>query len=137
MTTLPRSRTWIRAAALLAACGSVMVLALSAGLPADDAVAQAAAKKDEPWPINDSVDDPAIWGKAFPLHYELYRKSVDMERTKYGGSEAVPRTPTQADPRSVVSASKASSPCAIRASSQRWPWSIFRCRQRHSHPRQR
>jgi nitrite reductase (cytochrome c-552) len=65
-----------------------------------------AAKKDEPWPINDGVDDPAVWGKAFPLHYELYKKTVDMQRTKYGGSEAMPRTPTQSDPRAIVSRSK-------------------------------
>jgi nitrite reductase (cytochrome c-552) len=55
---------------------------------------------------SDDVDDPAAWGKAFPLHYELYRKTVDMERTKYGGSEAMPRTPTSSDPRTVVSQSK-------------------------------
>ena len=65
-----------------------------------------AAKKDEPWPINDDVDDPAAWGKVFPLHYELYKKTVDMQRTKYGGSEGVPRTPTQADPRALVSRTK-------------------------------
>ena len=68
--------------------------------------AKVSGKKDEPWPISDDVDDPAVWGKAFPLHYELYKKSVDMERTKYGGSEGVPRTPTQTDPRSIVSRSK-------------------------------
>src|SRR5262249_35988281 len=54
----------------------------------------------------DDVDDPAEWGKVFPLHYELYRKTVDMERTKYGGSEAMPRTATSSDPRTVVSQSK-------------------------------
>jgi nitrite reductase (cytochrome c-552) len=31
---------------------------------------------------------------------------VDQQRTRYGGSEAVPRTPTQADPRSVVAQSR-------------------------------
>src|SRR5213592_2997850 len=54
----------------------------------------------------DDVDDPAEWGKAFPRQYESYRKSIDMQRTKHGGSEAVPRTPTKADPRSVVARSK-------------------------------
>ena len=28
-------------------------------------------KKSEPYPINDDVDDPAVWGKVFPLYYEL------------------------------------------------------------------
>ena len=73
-----------------------------------------AAKKDEPWPINDNVDDPAEWGKAFPLHYELYKKTVDMQRTKYGGSEAVPRTPTQADPRAMVSRTKVDEDIGLR-----------------------
>src|SRR4249919_1512804 len=59
-------------------------------------------KKSEPYPVNDDVDDPAVWGKVFPLYYELYLKTVDMQRTKHGGSESMPHTPTQADPRSVV-----------------------------------
>jgi hypothetical protein len=56
--------------------------------------------------LTDQIDDPAVWGKDFPLQYDQYRRTVDQVRTKYGGSEAVPRTPTQADPRSVVSQSK-------------------------------
>jgi nitrite reductase (cytochrome c-552) len=42
--------------------------------------------------LNDTVSDPAVWGKNFPMQYDLYL------RTKYGGSEAEPRSPTQADP---------------------------------------
>lgn len=56
--------------------------------------------------LNDSVADPAIWGKNFPMQYDLYKRTVDMQRSKYGGSEAEPRTPTEADPRSVVARSK-------------------------------
>jgi len=56
--------------------------------------------------ITDETVDPAVWGKNFPVEYDLYRKTVDQVRTKYGGSEAMPRTPTQADPRSVVAQSK-------------------------------
>jgi len=117
-----RSRTFV--AAWLAAFAGAVLMAQSPSPPLGSAFAQvaekkpgnavvakkpakaAAARKDEPWPINDDVDDPAIWGKAFPLHYELYKKSVDMQRTKHGGSEAVPRTPTPADPRSIVSRTK-------------------------------
>src|SRR5690606_21814893 len=51
-------------------------------------------------------DNPAIWGKNFPHQYETYLKTVDQERTKYGGSEAMPRTPSEADPRSIVAQSK-------------------------------
>src|SRR6185503_4880198 len=52
--------------------------------------------------LNDETVDPAVWGKNFPLQYDGYKRTVDEVRTRYGGSEAVPRTPTNADPRSVV-----------------------------------
>ncbi|MBK7802253.1 MAG: ammonia-forming cytochrome c nitrite reductase subunit c552 [Chloracidobacterium sp.] len=51
-------------------------------------------------------DDPAVWGKRFPLHYELFKKTVDQSRTRFGGSEAVQVTPKDSDPRSVVSQSR-------------------------------
>src|SRR5688572_23162712 len=44
-------------------------------------------------PISDDTEDPAEWGKNFPLQYDAYRKTTDMSRTRFGGSEAVPRTP--------------------------------------------
>lgn len=56
--------------------------------------------------LTDDIDDPAEWGKNFPLQYDGYRKTVDQTRTRYGGSEATPRTPTAADPRSVVAQSR-------------------------------
>ncbi|HEX2440791.1 MAG TPA: ammonia-forming cytochrome c nitrite reductase subunit c552 [Methylomirabilota bacterium] len=56
--------------------------------------------------LNDTITDPAVWGKNFPLQFDGYRRTVDQVRTRYGGSEAVPRTPTQADPRSIVAQSK-------------------------------
>src|SRR5262245_62092334 len=56
--------------------------------------------------LTDDVDDPAVWGKNFPLQYDGYRRTVDQVRTRFGGSEAVPRTPTAADPRSVVAQSR-------------------------------
>ena len=56
--------------------------------------------------ITDDTEDPAVWGKNFPLQYDDYKRTVDQVRTRYGGSEAVPRTPTKADPRSVVAESK-------------------------------
>jgi nitrite reductase (cytochrome c-552) len=56
--------------------------------------------------LTDETVDPVVWGKNFPLQYDGYRRTVDMQRTRYGGSEALPRVPTQADPRSVVAQSK-------------------------------
>jgi len=56
--------------------------------------------------LNDEIEDPAVWGKNFPLQYDGYLRTVDQVRTRYGGSEAVPRTPTQSDPRSIVAQSR-------------------------------
>ncbi len=56
--------------------------------------------------VTDETDDPAVWGKNFPLQYDAYKRTVDMERTRYGGSEALPHLPVQADPRAVVPQSK-------------------------------
>jgi nitrite reductase (cytochrome c-552) len=56
--------------------------------------------------ITDETEDPAVWGKNFPFQYDMYRRTVDQVRTRYGGSEAVPRTPDDVDPRSVVAQSR-------------------------------
>lgn len=56
--------------------------------------------------IDDNTEDPAVWGKNFPLQYDGYKRTVDQVRTRYGGSEAVPRTPDNADPRSLVAQSR-------------------------------
>ena len=56
--------------------------------------------------LSDETVDPAIWGRNFPLQYDGYRRTVDQVRTRYGGSEAVPRTPSEADPRSIVAQSR-------------------------------
>jgi len=86
------------------------------------------------WPFNDDVDDPAAWGKVFPLHYELYKKTVDMERTKYGGSEAVPRTPTPSDPRNVVARSKVDDDIGLRTMWQGYAFGVdFREERGHAY----
>jgi nitrite reductase (cytochrome c-552) len=56
--------------------------------------------------LTDETEDPAVWGKNFPMQYDGYRRTVDQVRTRFGGSEALPRTPTQADPRSVAAQSR-------------------------------
>jgi len=56
--------------------------------------------------LTDTTEDPMVWGKNFPMQYDDYLRTVDQVRTRFGGSEAVPRTPTQADPRSIVAQSK-------------------------------
>src|SRR5262245_45837037 len=56
--------------------------------------------------LTEDSEDPALWGKNFPLQYDGYARTVDQVRTRYGGSEAVPRTPGSADPRSIVAQSR-------------------------------
>ena len=56
--------------------------------------------------LTDDTEDAEQWGRNFPLQYDSYRRTVDQVRTRYGGSEAMPRTPTQKDPRSIVAQSR-------------------------------
>jgi nitrite reductase (cytochrome c-552) len=56
--------------------------------------------------LDENTTNPVTWGKNFPLQFDGYRRTVDQVRTRFGGSEAVPHVPTQADPRSVVAQSR-------------------------------
>lgn len=38
--------------------------------------------------LSEAVTDPAEWGKNYPRQYDSYQRTVDIERTRYGGSEA-------------------------------------------------
>jgi nitrite reductase (cytochrome c-552) len=38
--------------------------------------------------LTEETIDPAEWGKNFPRQFDGYRRTVDTERTKHGGSEA-------------------------------------------------
>src|SRR5262249_40584115 len=49
--------------------------------------------------LDENTIDPAIWGRNFPRQYDGYLRTVDMERTKHGGNEAIDKL--QADPRLV------------------------------------
>ena len=56
--------------------------------------------------LTDDTVDPEIWGKNFPLQYDGYKKTVDQTRTRYGGSEAMAHSPTNADPRLYTAQSR-------------------------------
>ena|SRR6266545_2808083 len=43
--------------------------------------------------INDTTDDPALWGKDFPQEYDLYKKTTEQAPTKFGGSKSRPAHP--------------------------------------------
>lgn len=84
--------------------------------------------------LTDDTQDPAIWGKNFPFQYDDYRRTVDQVRTKYGGSEALPRTPTQADPRSVVSQSRLEEDPRLKVMWAGYPFSLdFREERGHAY----
>lgn len=38
--------------------------------------------------LTEDTIDPAVWGKNFPRQYDAYLRTVDMTRTRHGGSEA-------------------------------------------------
>jgi nitrite reductase (cytochrome c-552) len=56
--------------------------------------------------LDDNTVDPEIWGKNFPLQYDRYKRTTDMTRTRYGGSEAIPKQPVGADTLTHVSFSR-------------------------------
>ncbi len=41
--------------------------------------------------VTEDTIDPVMWGKNYPRQYDGYRRTVDMERTRHGGSEAFNR----------------------------------------------
>ena len=55
--------------------------------------------------LSEASVDPAEWGRNFPRQYDSYRRTVDIERTRYGGSEAFQKLeedPVWRDRKSVV-----------------------------------
>ena len=57
-------------------------------------------------PLDETVTDPAEWGKNFPLHYDDYMKTAESQKTRFGGTKMEKRTPTEDDPRAEVPESK-------------------------------
>jgi nitrite reductase (cytochrome c-552) len=84
--------------------------------------------------LDDDTVDPEIWGKNFPLQYDGYLRTVDMVRTKHGGSEALPRTPTDADPRTEVARSRLEADPRLKVMWAGYPFSVdFREKRGHAY----
>ena len=98
-----RGITWYVGLAVAATLASVAALALFLNI--FERKQEARAPFAQVVEITEDVADPAEWGKNFPHQYDSYLRTVDMVRTRFGGSEALPRTPTEADPRSLVARS--------------------------------
>jgi nitrite reductase (cytochrome c-552) len=99
-----RTRMWIGAAAVVGAVGAVAAAALLSNIM--DRKAEAATPWHRVVELNDTIDDPAVWGLNYPLHYEDYMRTEEMVPTRYGGSYPVPREPTADDPRTFTAHSK-------------------------------
>src|SRR5687767_2174644 len=39
--------------------------------------------------LDETVIDPAEWGKNYPRQYDSYQRTVDIARTRHGGSDAI------------------------------------------------
>ena len=84
--------------------------------------------------LTDDMDDPALWGKNFPLQFDGYKRTVDQTRTRYGGSEALSHSPTQADPRMATSQSKLEEDPRLKTMWAGYPFSVdFREERGHAY----
>jgi len=90
-----RTRRWGAGALIAAAVVAAVVTLGTAALLTNIFERQQEAR--EPFyrvvELDDTIVDPAVWGQNFPIQYDRYRMTVDMVRTRYGGSEAVPKQP--------------------------------------------
>jgi nitrite reductase (cytochrome c-552) len=48
--------------------------------------------------VTDETTDPAAWGMNWPREMDGYRRTADISRTQYGGSEALPTEKIDRDP---------------------------------------
>jgi nitrite reductase (cytochrome c-552) len=62
-------------------------------------------------------------GQGLPEALRVYKKSIDMQRTKARRQRAVPQTPSKADPRSVVARSKVEEDAGLKAMWQGYAFS--------------
>jgi nitrite reductase (cytochrome c-552) len=85
-----------------AALATVLVMALYASISSRKAEAKQTSFKLVD--LDEKTVDPAQWGKNFPRQYDAYLKTAEKYSTKYGGagSEALPKSRIQEDPRLVT-----------------------------------
>lgn len=101
-----RKRSWLRLVGLVGLIAFATVLGLALLINIFQRKQEARNPFFRVVELTDDTVDPSVWGKNFPLQYDDYLRTTDQVRTRYGGSEALPRTPTEADPRSIVAQSR-------------------------------
>lgn len=109
-TTKPERRTWRAIISVMVAAGLVAALAAFGVTALLVNIFQRQQEAKNPFmrvvEVTDDTVDPAVWGMNFPMQYDQYKRTVDMERTRFGGSEAVPHVVNDTDPRAVTARSK-------------------------------
>jgi nitrite reductase (cytochrome c-552) len=82
-----------------AALATVLVLALNASIARHKAEAQQTYTRLVD--LDETIIDPAQWGKDFPREYDGYKRTTERNGTKYGGggSETLAPEKIEADPR--------------------------------------
>ena len=56
--------------------------------------------------LDDTISDPSVWGQNFPAQYESFLRTKEMTATVHAGSVKEERTPTETDPRTIISTSR-------------------------------
>lgn len=94
----PARRRWLRLG--LVAAGLAIGTFLAAALVVS--IFQRKVETRNPYvrvvEVSEDTTDPAIWGANWPSEYEGYMRTLDDGRTRYGGSEAIPRQKLDSDP---------------------------------------
>jgi len=129
-------RAWSRGAVLTVAIVAMLAAAAVAALLIN--ITERKGEAQQPFfrvvEITDDTSDPAVWGKNFPMQYDAYLRTVDQQRTRYGGSEALPRSPSEKDPRSTVAASRLEEDPRLKAMWAGYAFSVdFRSKRGHAY----
>src|SRR5688500_14835380 len=48
--------------------------------------------------VDEAMTDPEPWGRNWPRQFDGYRRTADITRTQFGGSEAMPEQRLERDP---------------------------------------
>src|SRR6478752_3025544 len=98
----PSARARRRRTATLVATltGSAIVVFLAAALLTN--IFQRKQEAKNPYlrlvDVSDETTDPTPWGMNWARQYDGYRRTADVSRTQYGGSEALPDEKIERDP---------------------------------------
>ena len=76
---------------IVLAAGTFAALAMAVNISNRKAEAKQVAFKIVD--LKETTVDPAEWGKNFPRQYDGYIRTVDNQRTLYGGSDGIPSGP--------------------------------------------